>query len=278
VAGVVAVAFVGIAVWATRPDAPSGGGAAPFTGGDLHSFVVVPASARQLFAGGHQAVSASTDGGATWSQVESLADADAMGWAFLDDSIWVGGHPGLEVSTDGGRTFEPHNGGLPATDIHALGGSGRMLYAASPAAGFLASADGGTTWEVRHPTIGQGFMGAMLVDPKDPDRIVAPDVSAGAVESTDGGRTWRQLGGIQGAMWVSWDPTDTERIVVSGMDTAATSTDGGKSWSPLPVPAGASVVQIDPNDPSTWYAAALSEDGTVTVSMSSDEGSTWAPL
>lgn len=275
--GAAVVAMGATAFWVSRSDAPTNG-SAPFVGGDLHSFVAVPGADDMLFAGGHEAVSLSTDGGKTWSAVESLQDADAMGWAFLDGSIWVGGHPGLELSTDGARSFQPSNGGLPATDIHALGGTGSVLYAASPAGGFLASTDGGTTWEIRNPGVGQGFMGALLVDPSDPDRVVAPDMGAGAVESTDGGRTWRVLGSAQGAMWVSWDPTDTNRIVVSGAGAAALTSDGGTTWSSLEVPADASIVQIDPDDPNTWFAAAWSEDGTVDVSSSTDGGATWTPL
>ncbi len=277
------VAFIAAAVaglvWVNRPgssDATSG--FAPYTGGDLHSLVSVPGEAGRLFVGGHQAVSVSSDGGVGWVPVNSLDDADAMGWAFLDDTIWMGGHPGLEVSTDGGRTFEQRNDGLPATDIHALGGMGSTLYAASPAAGFLASTDGGATWEIRNPSVGQSFMGAMLVDPSDPDRILAPDMGAGAVESVDGGRKWRALGGVRGAMSVSWDPTDTDVIVVTGSGNAALSRDGGASWLDLAIPAGASIVQIDANDPSTWYAAAWMDDGTVDVSRSTDGGSTWTPL
>ena len=275
--GTAIVAIGATVFWMGRSEGPTSG-SAPFVGGDLHSFVSVPGTDDLLFAGGHSAVSLSRDGGRTWSAVESLQDADAMGWAFLDGSIWVGGHPGLEVSTDGGQTFQPHNDGLPATDVHALGGTGSVLYASSPAAGFLASSDGGTTWEIRNPGVGQAFMGAMVVDPSDPDRIVAPDMSAGAVETTDGGRTWRVLGGLPGAMWVSWNPGDTSRIVVSGMGVAAVTGDGGATWSSVEVPANTSVVQIDPNDPTTWYAAALSEDGTVDVSSSADGGSTWTDL
>lgn len=273
-----AVAIVSSVLWFTRPDAPPQGSSSAYVGGDLHSFVAAPGNPSLLFTGGHQAVSMSKDGGRTWAAVESFQDADAMGWAVLDDGIWVGGHPGLEVSTDGGRSFEPSNDGLPATDIHALGGTGSILYAASPATGFLVSDDAGAHWEVRNPTVGQGFMGALLVDPSNPEHIVAPDMRAGAVQSIDGGRNWSVLGGVPGAMWVSWDPTNLDQIVVSGSGSAAMSRDGGDTWEPVDVSPGSSVVQIDPADPATWYAAALSDDGTVTVSISSDRGATWDPL
>ncbi len=42
--------------------------------------------------------------------------------------------------------------------------------------------------------------------------------------------SWTSLGGPQGAMVVTWDPADTDEIVVVGMNCAARSTDGGTGW------------------------------------------------
>lgn len=249
------------------------GGGEPFVGGDLHSLVADPSTGR-LYVGGHEGVAASDNGGRTWRQIESLDGADAMGWAFTEDAVLVGGHPGIFISMDGGATFEQRNEGLPATDIHGLGSDGEVIYAASPQVGIVASGDGGSSWERVTDRAGQSFMGRILVDPNDPEHLVAPDMQAGAVESTDAGRTWSSLGGVAGAMWVSWDLGDTEHLVVSGMGQAAETTDGGGTWSPITVPPSASVVEISPDDPSIWYAAAL--DGTeAAVSVSTDGGASW---
>jgi photosystem II stability/assembly factor-like uncharacterized protein len=248
--------------------------ARPFVGGDLHSLVVDSERPSRLFVGGHHGVAFSTDGGKTWRPVDSLEGADAMGWAFSGERVLVGGHPGLFVSENGGRSFEHRNDGLLATDIHALGTAGEVIYAASPQLGVFASLDGARTWEVRTQDVGHSFMGRILVDPKDPDHVVAPDMSAGAVESTDGGRTWRALGGAPGAMWVSWDPDDTRHIVVSGIDQAAVTTDGGTSWRSLDIPDGASLVEMDPVSPETLYAGVHEGDAAV-VWVSRDGGRTW---
>jgi photosystem II stability/assembly factor-like uncharacterized protein len=269
---IVAAAAVAVFVVVSQREEANDPGS-PVVGGDLHSLVT--ADGTTLYVGGHQAVSTSTDGGQTWSRVSSLDDADAMGWAFLDDSIWMGGHPGLSVSTDGGSTFTQHNEGLPATDIHALGGTGELLYAASPAAGFIASEDGGTTWEVRNPQVGQSFMGHILVDPNDADHAIAPDMQVGAAETTDGGLTWHALGGVPGAMWVSWDPNDVRHIVVSGSGAAAASTDGGATWNPIPIPDGVMVVEIDPSDPGRLYGAAHEGD-EARIWVSEDSGGSWS--
>lgn len=251
-------------------------GAEPYVGGDFHS-LVVDASTGRLYVGGHGGVARSEDAGKTWVQVASLDGSDAMGWAFTDGAILVGGHPGIFVSTDGGATFEQRNEGLPATDIHGLGTDGTTVYAASPQAGIIASTDQGQTWEVVTDGAGQSFMGRILVDPENPERLIAPDMQAGAAESTDGGRTWTTLGGVPGAMWVSWDEADTDHLIVTGMGMAAESTDGGETWSELEVPSNASLVEIDPTDLGTLHAGVL-EGETAVVWRSTDGGKTWTRL
>lgn len=252
--------------------APNGIDGLPSVGADLHSLVTP--DGETLYVGGHAAVSVSRDGGATWTRVPSLDNADAMGWAFLDDAVLVGGHPGLRVSTDGGTTFEARNEGLPDTDIHALGGAGTRVYAASPGAGFLASEEGGASWTVRNPQVGQSFMGHILVDPGDLEHAIAPDMQVGAVETRDGGVTWRALGGVSGAMWVSWDPNDVEHIVVTGSGTAAVSTDGGATWTPLQAPEGVVIVEVDPGNPDRLFAATHTGE-TARIWRSEDAGRTW---
>lgn len=267
-----AVAAIGIVILLPNGDGEEGGGG-PRVGGDLHSLVVDPASG-ELFVGGHSGVAASGDRAQTWRQIDSLDGADAMGWAFIEDSILVGGHPGLFVSTDGGATFEPRNEGLPATDIHGLGGDGSTLFAASPQVGVLASGDGGETWDVVTDQAGQSFMGRILVEPDDPQHLVAPDMQAGATESTDGGRTWSALGGVPGAMWVSWETANTDHLIVTGMGSAAESSDGGETWTDLEIPSGASVVEVDPTDPSILYAGVLKGE-MAEIWKSMDAGRSW---
>lgn len=254
-------------------DPGAGAPSTAFVGGDLHSLAADPGSGR-LYVGGHQGVAVSTDGGGTWRQVPSLEGADAMGWAFTEDRVLVGGHPGLYVSDDGSRTFEQSNEGLPATDIHALGAGEGVIYAASPAAGVFASTDGGASWEVRTGQVGQSFMGRIVVDPRDPEHLLAPDMANGVVESADGGQTWSILTPLRGVMWVSWDPADPERLVATSMSAAMSSTDGGRTWEPIDVPEGVSIVEIDPRTSETLYAAALEGEEAV-VWVSGDGGGTW---
>jgi hypothetical protein len=246
--------------------------AAPFVGGDLHTVTTV---GEAVFVAGHAAVGVSRDQGRTWRQVPSLGDADPMGWALTTDSVLAGGHPGVFRSADRGRTFTRVTGTAAVPDAHALGGSGATVYVASPQAGLLASTDAGRSWKVRNAEAGRSFMGTILVDPKDVNRLIAPDMAGPLATSSDGGRTWTPLGGPNGATSAAWNPTDTSEIVAVGMSGSARSSDGGATWRRIDPPEGTSAISYDPAG-QTLYAAAL--DGErARAYRSVDDGATWSP-
>lgn len=253
--------------------ATSGPAGAGFVGGDFHSLVADPTTPGRIFVGGHEAVSASPDGGRTWRRVDSLDGADAMGWGFTDGAVYVSGHPGISRSTDGGASFERANEGLPHTDIHAFGAAASALYGAGPAAGVIASTDGGRTWSARTTAHGQSFFGRILTDPGDDEHLIAADARAGVVESTDGGRSWRPLGGPPSALWVS---ASAGSLYASGPRGAARSADGGKTWQDLALPKGATLVEAHPSEPATLYAG-VHDGTTVQVLVSHDGGMGWSP-
>lgn len=266
VALLIAVVLVLVLTRGDDSDAPA---SAPTVGGDLHT---VTSIGDALFVGGHAAVAVSHDGGRIWNEVDSLAGADAMGWAVTPDAVLVGGHPGLFRSNDDGSTFSQVSD-VSFTDVHALGGTGATVYLASPQAGLLASTDGGQNWEVRNAKAGRSFMGTILVDPQNPQRLIAPDMSGGLALSTDGGGSWTSTGGPMGAMAADWNPTDTDQIVAVGMNGAARSTDGGATWQDLAVPKGTSAMAYTDNG-KALIAGVLQGEQAVTY-RSTDNGVTW---
>ena len=282
VVGLLAVTVAVVALRSDGADTPTNAAGSgsnvsasyPVVGDDLHSLVVSPDDPETLYIGSHQGVSVSRDGGASWEAVESLNGADAMGWAFTDDALLVGGHPGLRISTDGEKTSEESSEGLPSPDVHALGAGGETIYAGLAGLGTFASTDEGRSWEARSEEFGGAFMGRIQVDPADEEHLLAPDLQVGAVESTDGGRTWETLGGVQQAVWVSWNPEDTEHIIAVTQGSATESVDGGATWEELEIPAGASVVEFSPHDPKTLYAAVL-DAPEAKIHVSHDGGKSW---
>jgi photosystem II stability/assembly factor-like uncharacterized protein len=264
--------FVGLSLGDPGDDDESGvtGGR---TGDDLHSLVLDANDPRGVFVGGDQAVSASTNGGLSWREIDSLQDADARGWAVTSNAVYVSGRTGLSRSTDGSSNFELVNDGLPSTDVRALGGTDSVLYGASPDAGVFAGQVG--NWEVRGADAGRSFVGRIVVDPDDDQHLYAADSSAGVAESTDGGRTWRVLEtGLSEATWLSRGGAGLEVLVASGPSGAALSRDRGETWQELDLPDGATLVEAYPGDANLLYAA-IHDDGRVTVQISDDAGETW---
>ena len=264
-------ALLGIVLWLVSTSDPSVPEGAAFTGSDFHSIVADPTEADVVYVGGHQAVSRSTDAGATWERVDSLDDADAMGWGFTDDAMFVSGHPGLTVATAGLASFARDNDGLPDTDLHALGAGGGTVYAAGPGAGVVASTDAGATWETRTTDAGQPFFGRIIVD-DDGTTLTASDTQQGPVRSTDGGRTWTALDG-PASTWLT--RTSDGTLIASGGPQGAYVLEDG-NWERLAIPDGAQLVEADPHTPGRLFAGGHSGT-TADVWVSTDDGRTWAP-
>ena len=274
--GVVALAAAALVialVVRNGDDTPAASAEEPVVGGDLHTVFAVDDA---LYVGGHARAAVSDDNGKSWQDISDLEGADAMGWAASGDTLLAGGHPGLYRSTDGGATFEQLSESSAVPDVHALGGAGDVVYLASTQVGVMASTDGGTTWQVRNADAGRSFMGTILVDPEDTDRLIAPDMSGALATSKDGGRTWTSLGGPEGAMAAAWNPGNTEEIIAAGMQGAERSTDGGDTWTPVELPSGTTTISYAP-DGNTIYAGVLSGEQAI-VYRSTDDGTNWTPL
>ena len=270
---VVSVAVVAVLALAdgdddTAREQASGG----FTGGDFHSLVADPAVSGRLLVGGHQAVSASDDRGVSWQRLDALDDVDAMGWGFTPSATWISGHPGIVAFSDGGQTAQRRNDALPDTDIHALGAGEGVLYAAGPSVGILVSRDDAATWQTVTTADGSSFFGQILVDPANPDHLVAADAARGPVASDDGGQTWTVLADFP-ASWVSVADA-FQRIYASSPEGAVMSQDGGASWTPMNLPPGASLVEADPHTVERLYAG-VHDGAQVTVYTSDDQGASW---
>lgn len=200
-----------------------------FVGGDLHVMSVL---GNRYFVTGHNGGGMSDNGGKSWTSIPALKDADVMSWTTTSKSILAGAHIGLFKSMDKGATFKQIKFYQSASDVHAIGAAGNYVYLASPQVGLLKSNDGGVTWKIQNTKVGQNFMGSILVDSKNPKRIISSDMSMGLMISTDSGVTWSPFGGPASPMALGWDSNNAKLIGTSAQ--IYTSVDAGKSWqSPL---------------------------------------------
>ncbi len=241
-----------------------------FVGSHLHTMTVM---GDKLFVTGHDGAGMSSDGGRTWNSLSALNAADIMSWTSTPTSILAGGHVGLFKSTDKGLTFKKVKFFGSVTDVHAIGSSGRVVYIGSPQIGFLISDNGGSTWKLRNAKIGQGFMGSMLIDPKNPKRIVAPDMSQGLVTSADGGLTWTSFGGPPGPMALAWNPKNRKVIAAIGMMTSGITSNGGKTWTEISVPTGAAAIDFSADGKNLIVASLVGTKAE--IFSSANQGKSW---
>ena len=144
-------------------------------------------------------------------------------------------------STDGGATWSAlESKGLPDKDrgrvgvIVAPATGGKRVYAIVKQ-GFYRSDDGGATWEqsTKDPrVIGSEYFSRVFVDPNYPDVIYVAETSM--YRSTDGGKTFEAFTGAPSGddFHVAWvDPKDSAHLIFGVDQGAIVSLDSGKTWS-----------------------------------------------
>ena len=245
--------------------------ATTYVGGDIHTLTYTK---NGLIVTGHESGSISNDEGKTWKVIPSFQHSDIMAWATTNVGALAGGHNGLFRAGLDGETFTQFNFFDKVSDVHALGAAGKYAYIGSPQVGFLSSTNSGKTWKSVNQKFGDGFMGSMLVDPANPLRVIAPDMSNGLVITLDGGKKWSRFGGPSSVMSVDWNHSDTKEIVALGMSEGALTKNNGKSWSTFPVPMGTSAVAFSPSGKKLLIA--ILANGKASVLVSSNDGKTWS--
>ena len=226
---------------------------------------------------------------------------------------------GVWKSGDYGQTWNPIFDDQPTGSIGALAiapsdrnviyvGSGEGLRRPdlSTGDGIYKSADGGRTWQHLGLRDGQQI-GAILVDPHDPDRVFVavlghpygPNQERGLLRSLDGGLSWQKVlykDENTGAIDLAFDPTNSQIVYATlwasrrppwttgdSYGTAGSglykSSDGGTTWQQLSkgLPTehlGRIGIAVAPSDRARMYALVDASSGGG-LYRSDDAGDTW---
>jgi photosystem II stability/assembly factor-like uncharacterized protein len=185
-------------------------------------------------------------------------------------------------------------------------------YVAVGSGGVWKTTNQGTTWESVFDGQGSYSIGAVTVDPKNPNTVwvgTGENVSGrhvgygdGIYKSLDGGKTWKNMGleNSEHIGMIAIDPRDSEVVFVAAQGPLWSgggdrglykSTDGGENWDGVLWGGeftGVSEVHMDPRNPDIMYAvkhqrirnvAALMNGGPESgIFKSVDGGSNWREL
>jgi photosystem II stability/assembly factor-like uncharacterized protein len=230
---------------------------------------------------------------------------------------------GVWKSDDYGRTWNPifdHESTQSIGAIAVAPSDPNMVYVTSGEGlhrpdlsvgnGIYKSTDAGKTW-THLPGLRDGQqIPAIVVDPRDPNKVIAavlghpygPSEERGIYRSTDGGQTWQKViskdentGGsdveidssnpdvVYASMWEAREGPWEDRNVFNGPGGGLfKSTDGGGTWRQLkkglPDDLSQIYVAIAPGDSKRLYATLATASGKLDVYRSDDAGESWSKI
>src|SRR4029453_10807869 len=251
---------------------------------------------------------------AGFTHLIDLAGRAALSLALVASALPLGAQAPYDTSAFAAlkwREVGPYRGGR---SVAVAGSAQRPLeyWMGTTGGGVFKTTDGGINWQPTTDKYFSGTIGAITVDPKNPDIVwvgggetcIRGNVSHGdgVWMTKDAGKTWSYMGLKEteqiGA--VAIDPRSSDVIYVAALGPVFTanehrglfkSTDGGKTWNKVLFvndSTGAVDFQFDPSNPDVMYVAfwqagrtpwSLSSGGAGSgLYKSSDAGRTWTNL
>jgi photosystem II stability/assembly factor-like uncharacterized protein len=172
----------------------------------------------------------------------------------------------IHKTTDGGKTWSKIESGLPSKDdmgrigLAAAPSNPDMIYAIIEASdeekGVYRSTDFGDTWTKRsdYMTTSPQYYNELVVDPKNPERVYSLNTFTNVSE--DGGETWTMLGlewrhVDDHALWI--DPDFTDHLIIGGDGGIYETYDRGETWRHVRNLSIAQFYRIQPDDDEPFY-------------------------
>ena len=196
----------------------------PFRGGKATMVSGVPGDPAVYYMG--------TAGSGVWKTVDG-----GQVWTCVSDPVRLTGIGAVAVAPSRPETLY-------------VGASG-----AGPAAGLYRSLDAGGHWE--QVALQGHAVTSIMIDPHNPDLVMAAAGDTGVMRTTDGGKSWKSAlpDKSVGAVWLVFDP-DNPHIVYAGTRPAAGGgrggAGGGRGAAPVTTPATDSGIYRSSDEGRTW--------------------------
>ena len=212
---------------------------------NFDSLAIDPQNPDVIYAGTYHLPWKTTDGGRTWAPIKNgmIDDSDVM-------SVWIDRqNPAHVLSSACSGIYQSQNGGASWTKIHGIAGQAHRTHLirldpqdsqtvyAGTTQGLWRSPNSGATWQRLTP--GDWSITAIVIDPKNPQRLVLGTERRGVEVSDDGGRTFLEANeGFNHCQIVDLavDPQRPERALVvltNAVEPVLETRNGGATWSPL---------------------------------------------
>lgn len=226
--------------------------------------------------GGGGAILRTTDGGGSWSGVQSSPTA-------LNGLWFVDATTGYAVG-NGGRAFKTVDGGVTWSDVSTSAGAAPLSLASIRCADanvcivakqqgdeLLRTTDGGTTWTAVTPSTERVLAVALA----SPTRAVAVGTNGVTVVSGDAGERWERRGDALAGNFHALRATSSSLAFALGSSgRVARTLDSGETWRPVSVPTSETI--LDVSFPSANVGYALDFAGT--LFRTENGGTSWAIL
>lgn len=146
----------------------------------------------------------------------------------------------------------------------------------APGYGVWRSTNGGLTWAPRNNGMGNRTINELLMDPNDPNIMVAAASNQRIYRTTDGGANWVASASLgTNPKDIDYHPANANIVYASGTEFHR-SADGGITWTQITsgVPTGVQriAMAVSPNEPDWVYLLAGNGNGLVGVYRSTNSG------
>jgi photosystem II stability/assembly factor-like uncharacterized protein len=214
---------------------------------NVESVAIDPLNPDVIYAGTWHLPWKTEDGGKTWHNIKKGVIDDSDVFSIAIDSlnpatVYISACSGIYRSASAGELFRKIQG-IPyaarRTRMLRMDPQDHNIVYAGTTEGLWKTSDGGTTW--RRPTSDHIIINDVLVDPRNPSRVLLATDRSGVLASRDGGATFAASNrGFTHRQVASLlvDPREADHLIAGVLNDKEfggvfTSQDGGQSWTQM---------------------------------------------